>query len=103
MTSSSVNFAFTILILLMFRCYTFVKQLRAVITVCSVIHTKHLNAVCVQNFQGLNVKRGGTYSNHCVPKRAQEFQPPFAQCVFANKIHGYAMYRYASLNDGDTF
>ena len=123
MTSSSVNFAFTILILLMFRCYTIVKQLhgtvihapsrlqkksnlvlhRAIITVCSEIHTKYLNAVCVQNVQGLNVKRGGPYSNHWVPKRKQEFQPHFAQCVFANGIHVYAMYRYASLNDGDTF
>jgi len=31
MACSSVNFAFTILILLMFRCYTIVKQLHATV------------------------------------------------------------------------
>jgi hypothetical protein len=33
--------------------------------VCSEIHTKHINTLCGQNVELLNVKRGGTYSNHC--------------------------------------
>jgi hypothetical protein len=30
---------------------------------CSQIHTKHINALCGQNVQLLNVKPDGTYSN----------------------------------------
>jgi hypothetical protein len=36
---------------------------REVIAVCSQIHTKHINALCGQNVELLNVKPGGTY-NH---------------------------------------
>jgi hypothetical protein len=35
-----------------------------IIAVFSEIHTKHINALCRQNVELLNVKRGGTYSNH---------------------------------------
>jgi hypothetical protein len=35
-----------------------------IIAVCSEIHTKHINTLCVQNVEFVNVKRGGTYSNH---------------------------------------
>jgi hypothetical protein len=35
-----------------------------IIAVCSEIHTKHINAVCGQNVEFVNVKHGGTYSNH---------------------------------------
>jgi hypothetical protein len=35
-----------------------------IIAVCSQIHTKHINTLCGQNVELLNVKRGGTYSNH---------------------------------------
>jgi hypothetical protein len=63
---------------------------REIVTICSELHTKHGNAICVQNVQGLYVKRGGTYNNHWALKRKHEFQPPFAQCVFANEAHGYA-------------
>jgi hypothetical protein len=34
-----------------------------VITVCSAIHTKHINTLCGQKVEYLNVKTGGTYSN----------------------------------------
>jgi hypothetical protein len=34
------------------------------IIVCSQIHTKHTNTLCRQNAELLNVKPGGTYSNH---------------------------------------
>jgi hypothetical protein len=57
----------------------------------------------MHNVLGLNIKRGGTYSKHWAPERKHKFQPPFAQCVFANKTHGYAIFRYASRNDADTF
>jgi hypothetical protein len=35
-------------------------------TVCSEIHTKHINTLCGQNVEFVNVKPGGTYSNHRV-------------------------------------
>ena len=38
---------------------------REIIAVCSEIHTKHINTVCGQNVELLNVKAGGTYSEHC--------------------------------------
>jgi len=37
---------------------------REIIAVCSEIHTKHINTVCGQNVELLNVKPGGTYSDH---------------------------------------
>jgi len=37
---------------------------REIIAVCSQIHTKHINALCGQNVEFLNVKHGGIYSNH---------------------------------------
>jgi hypothetical protein len=35
-----------------------------IIAVCSEIHTKHINTLCRQNVELLNVKHAGTYSNH---------------------------------------
>ena len=35
-----------------------------IIAVCSQIHTEHINTQCGQNVELLNVKPGGTYSNH---------------------------------------
>ena len=37
---------------------------REIIAVCSQIHTKHINTLCGQNVELLNVKSGGTYINH---------------------------------------
>jgi len=37
---------------------------REIIAVCSEIHTKHINTVCGQNVELLNVTAGGTYSDH---------------------------------------
>jgi hypothetical protein len=37
---------------------------REIIALCSEIHTKHINTLCGQNVELLNVKPGGTYSNH---------------------------------------
>jgi len=41
---------------------------REIIAVCSQIHTKHINALCGQNVELLNVKADGTYSDHWVLK-----------------------------------
>jgi len=38
---------------------------REIIAVCSQIHTKYINILCGQNVELLNVKAGGTYSDHC--------------------------------------
>jgi len=37
---------------------------REIIAVCSEIHTKHINTLCGQNVELLNVKPGGTYNYH---------------------------------------
>ena len=37
---------------------------REIMAVCSQIHTKHINKVCGQKVELLNVKNGGTYSDH---------------------------------------
>ena len=39
-----------------------------IIAVCSQIHTKHINTLCEQNVELLNVKPGGTYSDHWAVK-----------------------------------
>jgi len=39
--------------------------LTSVIAVCSRIHTKHINTLCGQNVEFVNVESRGTYSNHC--------------------------------------
>jgi hypothetical protein len=36
---------------------------REIIAVCSEIHTKHINTLCGQNVELLDVKPGGTYSD----------------------------------------
>jgi hypothetical protein len=41
---------------------------REIITVCSQLHTKHINTVCGQNVEFVNIKPGGTYSDHWVLK-----------------------------------
>jgi hypothetical protein len=41
---------------------------REILNVCSQIHTKHINTLCEQNVELLDVKSGGIYSNHWVLK-----------------------------------
>ena len=36
---------------------------REIIAVCSEIHTKHINTLCGQNVEFLNVTPGGSYSD----------------------------------------
>ena len=38
---------------------------KEIIAVCSKIRTKHINTLCGQKVELVNVKSGGTYSNHC--------------------------------------
>jgi len=37
---------------------------REIIAVCSEILTKHINTLCGQNVECLNIRPGGTYSDH---------------------------------------
>ena len=37
---------------------------REIIAVCSQIRTKHINTLCGQNVEFVNVKRSGTYNYH---------------------------------------
>jgi hypothetical protein len=37
---------------------------REIIAICSEIHTKHINTLCGQNVEFVDVKPSGTYSNH---------------------------------------
>jgi len=39
---------------------------REITAVCSQIHTKHINTLCGRNVEFVNIKLGGTYSNHYV-------------------------------------
>ena len=41
---------------------------RKIVAVCPEIHTKHINTLCGQNVELLNVKTCGTYSNPCTTK-----------------------------------
>ena len=49
---------------------------REIIAVCSQIHTKHVNSLCGQNVELLNVKPSGTYSNHSTVKFELETSRP---------------------------
>jgi len=37
---------------------------REIIAICSEFHTKHVNTLCGQNIEIVNVKAGGTHSDH---------------------------------------
>jgi hypothetical protein len=54
---------------------------REIIAVCSQIHTKHINTLCGQNVELLNVKPGGTYSDHCDSKRDK-----YTESVFVTSL-----------------
>ena len=42
------------------------REIIAVVLIST--HTKHINTLCEQNVELLNVKTGGTYSNHWAVK-----------------------------------
>jgi len=47
-----------------------------IMAVCSEIHTKHINTLCGQNVELLNVKLCGTYSDHW-----NRFNPVIGKCT----------------------
>jgi hypothetical protein len=53
---------------------------REIIAVCSEIHTKHINTLCGQNVEFVNVKPGGTCSSHLIYK-ARNSGAGTVQCV----------------------
>jgi hypothetical protein len=59
---------------------------REIIAVCSEIHIKHINTVCGQNVEFVDVKPRGTYSDHCavhiVTTRLQSVLNPFKQYYY---------------------
>jgi len=52
---------------------------REIMAVCSEIHIKHINTVCGQNVEFVNIKPGGTYIDHwtamCVKTYKQYHYP----------------------------
>jgi hypothetical protein len=52
-----------------------------IIAVCSEIYTKHINTLCGQNVEFVNVKPGGTYSNHYILKAKDCFGADTAKYV----------------------
>jgi hypothetical protein len=54
---------------------------REIIAVCSEIHTNHINTLCGQNVEFVNVKPGGTYSNHWALKGLVCFSLKCQVCV----------------------
>ena len=70
---------------------------REIIAVCSEIHTKHINTLCGQNVELLNVKPSGTYSDHCavhivttglctVTQKSTLYRS-YIYSLFINKVH----------------
>jgi hypothetical protein len=55
---------------------------REIIAVCSEIHTKHINTLCGQNIEFVNVKPGGTWSNRWALTRTffHIFHPSTRNC-----------------------
>jgi hypothetical protein len=63
-------------------------QYREITAVCSEIHTKHINTLCGQNVEFVNVKPGGTYSDHWALKLCinKYFDPNiYVPCYRKNK------------------
>jgi hypothetical protein len=54
---------------------------REIIAVRSEMHTKHINTLCGQNVELLNVKPGGTYSNCRALKRLNLQSVPYGVCT----------------------
>jgi hypothetical protein len=56
---------------------------REIIVVCSQIHAKYINTLCGQNVELLDVKPGGTYSDHWAlsQNKLSRYRPGLAQRV----------------------
>ena len=54
---------------------------REIIAVCSEIHTKHMNTLCGQNVEFVNVQHGGTHNDHWAPSGTHEHKEDTCQHV----------------------
>jgi hypothetical protein len=74
-----------------------------IIAICSQIHTKHINTLCEQNVELLDVKPGVTYGNHPpglkwwnVSYKNQSFNAVYGnnRCLFSDphKRHKYTVW-----------
>ena len=61
---------------------------REVIAVCSQIHTKHISTLCGQNVEFVDIKPGGTYSNHWALEGYIQYRPSAYRAVNTLRI-GY--------------
>jgi len=72
-----------------------------IIAVCYEIHTKHINTLCGQNVELLNVKLGGTYSDHWAVKGWPIFKNLTEQCLLLWCCHitqgHYSLWLYKHL------
>ena len=72
---------------------------REIIAVCSEIHTKHINTLCGQNVELLNVKSGGTYNYHW----ALKFNTDFNVLQFTSQtVHQYMMFEVRTVVEMNT-
>jgi len=62
--------------------------IREIIDVCSQIHTKHTDTLCVQNVEFFNVNPGGSYSNHWLLTYSCLFYNPISVSVYTAAILG---------------
>jgi hypothetical protein len=70
---------------------------KEIIAVCSEFHTKHINTLCGQIVELLNVKCGGTYSNHWALKIYHVFHLCVAVYVSSTATHRHAPVVYIPL------
>jgi hypothetical protein len=58
---------------------------REIIAVCSEIHTKHINTLCGQNVEFVNVITDGTYSDHWALNGYSSYRAVNTQSVIKTK------------------
>ena len=66
---------------------------REIILICSQIHTKHINTLCGQNVELLNVKPGGKQDNHWTLKELKCLAVfPFKSSLLVAKVSSHIAY-----------
>jgi hypothetical protein len=62
-----------------------------IIAVCSEIHTKHIHRLCGQNVEFVNVKHGGTYSNHWAleDNHSSAYGPARCNAVYSDRYRSF--------------
>jgi hypothetical protein len=69
---------------------------REIIAACSKIYTKHINILCGQNVEFLNVKPSGTYSNQWARQDDMQRMYTFSAYRAVNTLH--LCYKNLSVN-----